>query len=191
MDWLKEVIAKHIEDAGKVDEIINDFKKESGKHLIPKSTFNEVNEKAKSFESQLSENTKQLSEKTAKLTEYENKFVELNTTIEKVKSDSMAQLQKVNKTVKVKELLSSNGAIPSAIDLLVEKYVDSVELDGENIKDADKFIESVRKDRDSLFSKNVKNSNDKGGGGGDPDPIMQKQAELRSIYGLSTKNGGK
>lgn len=185
MDWLKTLLAEHVEEE-KLEAVVESFKKESPKHMIPKEVFNEKSDEVKTLKDQLGEVKKlndDLTKKASTVEEYEQKMTEWRSKYTELETTTQEKIANISKNAALKDLLISNGADMGLVDLLVEKYRDSAELTDEGkIKDADALVGNVKKERASAFVTKQEDSdpenNQKGGKPG------QDEQKLRKAFGL-------
>ena len=185
MDWLEKLLKEHIE-ADKLESVVDAFKKESPKHMIPKEVFNEKSDEVKTLKDQLNEVKKlndDLSKKAGTVEEYEQKMAEWQSKYTELETTTQEKIANISKNTALKDLLITNGADMGLVDLLVEKYRDSAELTDEGkIKDADTLVSNVKKERASAFVTKQENSDPENNQtGGKPGQDEQK---LRKAFGL-------
>ena len=182
---LKEILAKYIEDNEKLESVTGELSQDFAKTFIPKGRFNEVNEELKTTKEQLSEMKKSmetLTEKASSVEEYEKKLAELQKTNIEIEEKASKQISSITKRTQLKELLLMNNAHKDAIDLLVDKYTDQVEIENEKVKDAEKLLETIRSEKAGLFIEKSDDSIDKGSNKNKkPDDDTEK---LRKYLGL-------
>lgn len=196
MAEIKEVIAKFV-DAAKVDEVLTELNKELPLHYIPKTKFNEVNDELKLTKQQLMDTNKSvedLSKKAASVEEYQKQIDDLKKKSTDLEANTKAQIEAITKRTKLKDLLVENGAHKDATDLLVEKYLTEAEVDDKGIKEPKKLIDKIKTEKAGLFLTEHIDSNDKGGGKGNP-PGASDTERLNKLFGIVTapvdKTGGK
>ncbi len=188
MEWLRELAVGYIEEE-KLNEFIEGFQKEFPKHAMPKAKFNEVNEELKITKQQLADTEKSmetLKEKASSVEEYEAKVKEWEEHYNELKEQSTLEIGKINKRANLKELLILNNANKDAIDLLTDKYIDTVELaeDG-TIREPSVLLEKIKTEKAGLFDTVTQESRSKDEGKqSNPDIESQKQERLRKTLGL-------
>lgn len=67
MEWLRKLLKGQGLEDEVINKIIDSYKTESAKHVIPKEKFNEVNEELKKFRTGIAERDKQLDELKSKV----------------------------------------------------------------------------------------------------------------------------
>lgn len=155
MEWLKKLLeeAKITEGKLDVDGLLKNINTEMPKHMTPKETFNDVNEKLKT------------ANKTIKDLEKDNKDnEELQKTVQKYKDDLEAkdkEMDTIRKENFLKDSYRKAGAKEEYLDLLMKtsKLDDIAEVNGEYIG-ADKIITLSKESYKDLFSSD---DNNKGG----------------------------
>ncbi|MDU1966870.1 MAG: phage scaffolding protein [Clostridium perfringens] len=158
MEWLKKLLEEAKITDGKldVDGLLKNINTEMPKHMTPKETFNDVNEKLKT------------ANKIIKDLEKDNKDnEELQKTVQKYKDDletkdkEMAAIRKENF---LKDSYRKSGAKEEYLDLLMKtsNLDDIAEVNGEYVG-VDKIITSSKESYKDLFSSDDNNNN-----GGDP-----------------------
>lgn len=158
MEWLKKLLEEAKITDGKldVDGLLKNINTEMPKHMTPKETFNDVNEKLKT------------ANKTIKDLEKDNKDnEELQKTVQKYKDDletkdkEMATIRKENF---LKDSYRKAGAKEEYLDLLMKtsNLDDIAEVNDEYIG-VNKIITSSKESYKDLFSSDDNNNN-----GGDP-----------------------
>jgi len=181
----KEVLAKYIKEEEQLSSVVEELNQDFAKSFIPKGRFNEVNEELKVLKSQLDENKKAmetLTQKASSVEEYEKKLTELQQLNSDIEAKSQNQIASITKKTQLKELLLVNNAHRDALDILVEKYTDLVEIDGDKIKDPSKLLEQIKTERAGLFVETKTDSVDKGG---NKDKVQGDDSDyLRKLYGL-------
>lgn len=182
---IKEVLAKYITEEEQLSSVVEELNQDFAKSFIPKGRFNEVNEELKVLKSQLDENKKAmetLTQKASSVEEYEKKLTELQQLNSDIEAKSQQQIASITKKTQLKELLLVNNAHHDALDILVEKYTDLVEIDGDKIKDPSKLLEQIKTERAGLFVEKKTDSADKGGNK-DKQPTDDSD-RIRKLYGL-------
>lgn len=180
----KEVLAKYIE-ADKLDSAVEELNQDFAKAYIPKGRFNEVNEELKIVRSTLEENKKAmetLSQKASSVEEYEKKLAELTQLNSDIEAKSQQQIASITKKSQLKELLLMNNAHHDALELLVEKYADVAQVEGEKLKDPQTLLEQIKTERAGLFIHSTTESVDKGANK-ESQPVDDSE-RLRKLYGL-------
>lgn len=160
MNWLKDLLKEHVAE-DKLDGVIEGFKKESPKYVMPKERFNEVNDELKLTKEQLASNkglVEELTTKANSLEEYETKLSEWKAKYDELEQTSQSKIANITKKTQLKEFLLENNAHKDALDLLIDKYSEEVEIDNDSIKDADKLIEKIKEERGGLFINSTQNS---------------------------------
>lgn len=182
---VKELLAKYIEDGEKLNAVVEELNQDFAKTYIPKGRFNEVNEELKIVRSQLDENKKAmetLSQKASSIEEYEKKLNELQQLNSDIEAKSQQQIASITKKTQLKELLLVNNAHKDAIELLVEKYADKVEIDNDKIKDSELLLDTIKAEKAGLFVQTKVESVDQGSH--KENPIPDDSDRLRKLYGL-------
>lgn len=164
MEWLKSILAGAVAD-DKVDELIAKVNAEFPKHAVPKDKYNEVSAQNKT----LSDKNKELDDLMAGLKgkadsaeAREAEIAKLKADVEGTKQKYEQQIAQLGKRSALKDLLVKNKAHPDALDLLVESYSAKIELDDKGgIKEADKFLETIKTEKGGLFVKVEPDGNDK------------------------------
>lgn len=145
-----------------------DFKEDSQKNtknekdFIPKSRFNEVNDKLKASNEKVGTYEKQLDE-TKKLlegsTEYKEKYEALNG---KYEADIQAKDKEIINTSKrflVDQKLRESGARHTSL-LMNQIDLEKISIENENLLGMDPILEGLKKDYEDLFeTKKVTNNN--------------------------------
>ncbi|MGG1878268.1 phage scaffolding protein [Paenibacillus cisolokensis] len=152
MEWLKTLLKNAGVEESKIDGIVTDFNKEVPKHLIPKDKYNELSEKTKKLEGDITQRDKQIEDlgKMAGASEDLKKQIQ--------------QLQDENKTAKEKyeaELkdLTLTNAIKSALagkvhdESLVAGLFDRARLviDGDKVVGLDDQLKTLQESKAFLF----------------------------------------
>lgn len=182
---LNELLSKYIEDKTKLEAAVTEINQDLAKSFIPKGRFNEINEELKASKAQLDETKKAmetLSTKANSVEEYEKKLADLQTANKEIEEKANKQISSITTRSQLKELLLTNNAHKDAIDLLVDKYADSTVLEKGVIKDSDKLLETIKKDKAGLFIEKKEDSVDKGGS--KETKTDDDTARLRNLYGL-------
>ncbi len=183
---LKDLLGKYI-NAEQLDSVVEELNRELPKSYIVKSRFNEVNDELKLTKKQLEEKEAlmtSLSQKASSVEEYEKKLADAQKQIADLDTSYKGQIANITKTTKFRDLLVSNNAVKDGVDLLVEKYSNEVELDGENIKEAEALINKIKTERSALFITKQEDSTDKGGNKKSTNEDDEIQAKLRKSFGL-------
>lgn len=185
MEWLKEVLKDAVAE-DKLNEVIERFKKESPKYVIPKERFNEVSdelkiEKAKGAD--FAKNLDELTKKASSVDEYQKQIADLQAKNKSIEEDAKKQIAQIAKKSQVKELLITNKVHQDSVDLLVDKYSDLAEMGEKGLTNAEKLIAQIKAERKGLFIEETTNSKEKGGGKQDPEQI-DKTASLMRAFGL-------
>jgi len=154
MEWLKAILND--------DELVSKVTSELGKHFIPKDQYNKKVEEVTSVRTELdaikgdvtslttsAESLKAKAEEADRLkTELDN----LKTSSETLKTESEKQLTRVKKEYILERKLLEKGAVKEGIDLLKRDFdLDTMELDGEDIKDFDTLSEPIMTKRKPFF----------------------------------------
>lgn len=191
MEWIKEALNGLVE-SDKLDAVASAIEKGVPKHFIPKSKFNELNEEFKLTKAQLEEtSTKitQLSQQASSLGEYQTQIESLkkeNSIIaenyKKQIDDIMQKTRTESKRAKLKESLLDASVHKDAIDLLVERYANEVELSEEGFRDIKPLIEKIKSEKAGLFITEQQSSVEKGQKKNNPPE--QDDKELRKLFGL-------
>ena len=180
----KELLSNYVSPE-KMDEVIEKINQELPKDFIPKSRFNEVNEKLKLTSTALEEKNKtyeDLKQKAGSLEEYQQKVANLEKLNKDIEEKMQKEIGSMVKKSKFKDLLTQNGASLDALDLLIEKYADGVEIENETIKGADDLLKKIKEERKTLFIDKKTDSKGKGGNGGSTDD--EELAQLKKKFGL-------
>lgn len=186
MAEFKELLGKYIE-ADKLDGVVEELNRELPKNFIPKGRFNEVNEELKVLKGQLEESKKameSLSQKAGSVEEYEKKLADLQKQNSEIEANSQKQIASITKRTQLKELLMVNNAHKDALDLLVEKYSEIAETDGDKLKDPDKLLEMIKKDRPGMFITVSSESENKGSHKENPTQLDSTIQAYRKAAGL-------
>lgn len=184
MAELKEVLGKYVE-AEKLDGAVEELNQELPKQFIPKGRFNEVNEELKVIKTQLEESKKvmeTLSQKASSLEEYEKKLSELQKLNSEIEENAVKQVSAITKKTQLKELLLLNNAHKDALELLVDKYNDIVEVENGAIKSPEELLNKIKSERSGLFMETKVESQDKGQH--KEPPVVDDTDKLRKLYGL-------
>lgn len=187
MDWLKDILAKFVEE-DKLTEIIEGINKEFPKHAIPKGKFNEVNEELKVTKAQVDEVKKSMEEMNKELgtvEEYKTKNAELQTKIKTIEEETTKKVAQITKKTQLKELLLENNAHKDALDLLVEKYVEVAEVEGDKLKNPEDLITKIKSEKGGLFVEVSSQSKEKDGNKKGNTPDVDEK--LRGYFGLYNK----
>lgn len=155
MEWLKEIIKKNVLEEGKVDTdiLIKNISSELPKYMIPKDSFNGVNEQLKKANSTI-EDLKKDSEKN----------VELQNELKKYK-DNLEAKEKEIEIAKKEDFLRNEfrkaGAKESYIDLLMKtSKLDGIEEVKGEFVGVDKLVNNVKESYNDLFSnESIDNNN--------------------------------
>jgi len=164
MEFMQEILNEYITEEEKLKEAVDKLDKENPKHFIPKAKFNDVNEELKVTKEQLASNKKlvdELSNKAESVEEYESQLKTWKTKYDDLEKTSQEKISNITKKTQLKEFLLENNAHKDALDLLIDKYSEEVEVDGDSIKDADKLIERIKEERSGLFIKTTEDSDQK------------------------------
>lgn len=168
MDWVKEFLQTYIEDEGKLNGAVEDFSKVFPKHAMPKGKYNEVAEELKLTKEQLDAQKASLTEleqKASSVEEYQQKIEALQSKNTEIEESYKGQIAGITKKVSFEKYLMQNNAHKDAVDLLLEKYLDKVELDEQgNVKDADNLLTTIKTERGGLFIESRTESEEKGTG---------------------------
>lgn len=186
MSELKEVLGKYI-DAEKLDSVVEELNRELPKTFIPKGRFNEVNDELKIVKTQLEESKKAvegLSQKAGSVEEYEKQLADLKKLNSDIEAKSQEQIASITKKSQLKELLLVNNAHKDALDLLVEKYSGQAEVSGEGLKDPEKLLETIKKEKPGLFIVVKSDSDNKGSHVDNPTQIDATLQAYRKAAGL-------
>lgn len=190
MNWIKDIIKKHVGEDGKFDleAAAEEIKSEAPKNIVPKDQYNNVAEQLKTANATLTTLQK------------ENKDVEaLQTQINDYKQKAESAQNELAETVKtsaIKDALRDAGA--QDIDYMMFKLGDvEVDKDG-SIKDLDSKIKALKEGSPSFFE--TVNTEDNisdngqggykpldtklGGNGGAPDPEGDATAAFEAAVGI-------
>lgn len=152
MDWLKDLLKDKVPEEA-LEETLQSINKEFPKHAIPKNVFNEKNEELNTTKKQLEEQKtlmEVLKQKANSVEEYEQKINDWSTKYNELEKNAQDQIANITKKTQFNELLI-NKVPDSARDLLVDRYMDKVQIDDGKIKDPDILLESMKKERPELF----------------------------------------
>lgn len=161
MEFIKDILSEYVTDEDKLNEVVDKLNKENPKHFIPKAKYNETSEALKVTKEQLESQksmVEELSNKAESVEEYESKLSEWKTKYDELEQTSQSKIANITKKTQLKEFLLENNAHKDAIDLLIDKYSEEVEIDNDSIKDADKLIEKIKEERGGLFINSTQNS---------------------------------
>ena len=154
MEWLKELLKDSVAEE-KIVEVVEKFKQESPKYVIPKAVFNEKSEELKTIKSQLEEQKKladELGQKANNVDEYEQKLAEWKTKYDQLEVDTSKKVSEITKRSVYKDLLLESNVHKDALDLLLETAkLDEVEVVDGKIKDSDKIVQALKEQRAGLF----------------------------------------
>ena len=154
MEWLKDLLKDDIAEE-KIDEVIDKYKKESPKHVMPKQVFNEKSEELKTIKAQLDEQknlVEDLGKKADSVEEYETKLNEWQERYKQLESEAEQKVSQITKKSAYKELLLTNNVHTDAIDLLLDTAkFDDIELQDGKIKDGEQVVQRLKEQRAGLF----------------------------------------
>jgi len=194
MEWLKEFLQTYIEDEEKLNSAVEDFSKNHfPKHAMPKGKYNEVAEELKLTKGQLEEQKKSLedlSKKANTIEEYEAQLEALKQKNTEIEESYKGQISGITKKTELEKMLLSENAHKDAVDLLLQKYIDVVELDDNGaIKDAPTLIEKIKSEKGGLFVTENANSQNKGEGAKakTPEATADIENRMRTAMGLEPK----
>lgn len=149
MDWLKDLLKEHVAE-DKLESVIEAYKQESPKHIIPKDVFNEKANEAKTLKAQLDEHKKQiesLSEKAGSLEEYQGMVEKLKADYAELETKTQTEISNITKKTAYEKALMTSGVHKDAIDLLVS----SAKLDEIDPEKLDEEISKLKEQRPGLF----------------------------------------
>jgi predicted nuclease with TOPRIM domain len=186
MEGLKEVIAKYV-DPEKVDAIVDEINKELPKHFIPKGRFNEINDELKIVKTQneeMKKSVEDLSAKASTIEEYQKQIADLSQKNTLIEDTAKKQVAQITKRTQLKELLLVNNVHKDAVDLLVDKYQEKVEVDDKGIVGSEDLLKTIKTEKAGLFitttvDSTVKNENT----GGKPQSDAETE-KMRNLFGL-------
>ena len=154
MEWLKDLLKDSVTE-DKIDEVVEKYKKESPKHVMPKAVFNEKSEELKTIKAQLDEQKKlveDLGKKADSVEEYETKLNEWQERYKQLENETEQKVSQITKRSVYKELLLESNVHKDALDLLLETAkLDEVEVVDGKIKDSDKIVQVLKEQRAGLF----------------------------------------
>lgn len=164
MEWFKAYLKDFVAE-DKLDEAVEAFKKDVfPKNAIGKDKFNEQNEELKLTKQQLEDKNKaieSLSAKAESVDEYEQRITKLNEEYAEKEKDYQSKVANITKKSELEKLLLNHNAHKDSVDLLLGKYIDDVELDDGQVKDADKLVERIKEERGGLFIEKKEDSTNK------------------------------
>ena len=154
MEWLKELLGD--------DDLVSKITKELPKHFIPKEQYNKKIEELNTvitdrdtYKLEHENSTKTISDLKSKAEladKYKTDYESMSTTVETLKSESAKQVERVKKEYILERKLIANKAVEDGIDLLKKEFdIDSLVLDGDDIKDFDSVITPIKEKRKSFF----------------------------------------
>lgn len=152
MEWLKNLLKDKVSEES-LEDILQNINKEFPKYAIPKNVYNEKAEELKTLKAQLEETknlTEQLKQKAGSVEEYEAQIKDLSTKYQELESKAQTDIANITKRTQFNELLI-NKVPDSARDLLVDRYMDKVQIEDGKIRDSDILLESIKKERPELF----------------------------------------
>ena len=192
MDWIKEILEKHINEEGKIDltKAMDEVKEEFPKQAVPKEVFNNKLEDLKvanKLVDDLKKDNQDIEELQTKITDYETK-------VENLEQERL----KERKNFILKEKLRDSGALD--VDYMIYK-LGEVETDEEgNIIELDNKIKSLMEENKDHFKvaeealegdkkddKGFKVLDNELKDGNDPDPIAQAIREVEEAMGVVTE----
>lgn len=187
MEWMKDFLKSYVTDEEKLNSAVEDFSKVFPKHAMPKGKYNEVAEELKITKEQLEAQKTSLTEleqKANSVEEYQQKIEELKTKNTEIEETYKGQIAGITKKTTFEKVLLQNNAHKDAVDLLLEKYLDKVELseDG-NVKDEEALLTTIKSERGGLFIEKTIESSEKGDGVKAKVPNAQDET-LRKYFGL-------
>ena len=164
-----------------VELIINDG------NYIPRSKFNEVNEKVKSLETEITtrdEQLKDLGEKAKGNADLEKQIAALTEANTKTKAEYEAKLKDITLNTAIEKALTANQA--KYTDLLVTKIDKSkLVLDGEKVVGLDEQITGLKESFKDLFGETrITGKDEQSNPGGNPNqkPIAEMSMEEYAKY---------
>lgn len=124
---------------------------------VDKERFNQVNEQAKEYKKQVGERDKQLTDLQSKVKDNEELTKELEN-LKTANSTTTAEYEKKLETIKFDTTLDNALKDSKAKDInlikaLLEK--DKLKVDGDNVIGLKEQIESIKKEKDYLFEKEI------------------------------------
>lgn len=189
MDWLKELIEKHMKD-GKLDReaLMKEVNKEFPKYAVPKDKYNEVSEAKKQLETDIAERDKQLKDlgdKAKGNEDLENQIKELQETNKKAKEEYETKIKNVTLDNAIKLALKDNKA--KYDDLLMTKFDReklSIKEDG-SIEGLEEQMKSIKEGYKDLFEQPLSGqSPNNTGGSDDTDGLDQVADTIRQNLGF-------
>ena len=170
-----------------VELIINDG------NYIPRSKFNEVNEKVKSLETEITtrdEQLKDLGEKAKGNADLEKQIAALTEANSKTKAEYEAKLKDITLNTAIEKALTANQA--KYTDLLVTKIDKSkLVLDGEKVVGLDEQITGLKESFKDLFGETrIAGKDEKSNPGANPNqkPISEMSMEEYAKYWQEQNN---
>ncbi|EKQ52761.1 MULTISPECIES: phage scaffolding protein [unclassified Clostridium] len=174
MAKLKEIIGEELfkmlpEEKQKEFEN-KDYEDISNGPFIPKQRFDKVNEESKTYKKQAMEREQQILELKNQYGDIENlksKIIELENESRNQKESYEKELENINfNNLLEKNLDAFNVKDKTLIMTLLNK--EALKVDGENILGLKEQMETIKKERDYLFEKEVKGTSSFSTGGGSP-----------------------
>lgn len=154
MDWLKKLLKDAGLDDTKIDEAVEGAKKELPNHFIPKDKYNSTSEELKEIKGQLSERDKQLEELSGKakgneeLTKQIQQLQEANKTTQTEYEKKLQQQQfdfALDKSLSAAKVKNTK-ALKALLDM------DTIKLDGENLKGLEEQLKTIKESDGYLFA---------------------------------------
>lgn len=188
MDWLKDIV-KTLVDEDKVEDTMKTFNEAFTKNAVPKDKYNQMSEKAQSFESQFNESQKTIESMTEKVKgneELQKSFDELKATHDSTVGELNRKLSTQNVRSLIEKGLRGAKALEENIDLLMNDFkIDEMKVseDGKSIIGFDDYLKSVQEKRPSSFPK-VEDGSNGGENQNNPDAGDGDTAAFRKAMGL-------
>lgn len=155
MEWLKKLLEEAKINEGKLDVegLLKSINTEMPKHMTPKETFNEVNDKLKTANATIEELKKDNKDNE-----------ELQKTVQKYKDDLEAKDKEVSAIKKenfLKDSYRKAGAKEEYLELLMKtsKLDDIAEVNGEYLG-VEKIVDASKETYKDLFKDDTTNNND-------------------------------
>ena len=154
MEWLKKLLKDAGLDDSKVDEAVEGVKKELPNHFIPKDKYNATSEELKELKGQLTERDKQLEELSGKAKgneELQEQIKRLQEQNKQTQTEYEEKLQKQQFDFALeKNLTNAKVKNIKAVKALLD--MDTIKLDGENLKGLEEQLKTIRESDGYLFA---------------------------------------
>lgn len=153
MEWLKDILGEELynQTKAKLDEAKIKIGNLSDGSYIPREKFNEKNEENKILKEQIDEyqkKGKEIDKLVSSNQELKNQVDSLNNDFNAKLAEKDSQISNMAKTTAINKILADNKVVYP--DLILKGIdLNSVELDGDNIKNFD--IESIKKSYPNMF----------------------------------------